>query len=84
MLPVSCDPSSLNTSIDLNWKGSDQHWQVLLLDMQSDVHFDQCLSETGFAKVAGMEEDLHLVGLRYNIAAAIFFVRARSSHRLYS
>ena len=34
-------------------------------------------SETGFAKVAGMEEDLHLVGLRYNIAAAILFVRMR-------
>jgi hypothetical protein len=32
-------------------------------------------SETGFAKIAGMEEDLRLVGLRYNIAAAIFFVR---------
>ena len=32
-------------------------------------------SETGFAKIAGMEEDLHLVGLRYNIAAAILFVR---------
>jgi hypothetical protein len=32
-------------------------------------------SETGFAKVAGMEADLHLVGLQYNIAAAILFVR---------
>jgi hypothetical protein len=32
-------------------------------------------SETGFARIAGMAEDLHLVGLRYNIAAAILFVR---------
>ena len=32
-------------------------------------------SETGFAKIAGMEEDLHLVGLRYNFAVAILFVR---------
>jgi hypothetical protein len=32
-------------------------------------------SETGYAKIAGMEEDLNLVGLRYNVAAAIFFVR---------
>ena len=28
----------------------------------------------GNAKVAGMAKDLHLVGLRYNIAAAVFFV----------
>ena len=40
----------------------------------------QCHSETGFAKVAGMEKDLHLIGLRYNIAAAILFVRARWSN----
>jgi hypothetical protein len=32
-------------------------------------------SELGFAKVAGMGEDLHLVGLQYNIAVAILFVR---------
>ena len=31
-------------------------------------------SESGFAKIAGMVEDLHLVGLRYNIAAAVLFV----------
>ena len=35
-------------------------------------------SNLGFAKVAGMAEDLNLVGLRYNIAAAIFFVRSYS------
>ncbi|KAG9308050.1 major facilitator superfamily domain-containing protein [Chiua virens] len=28
----------------------------------------------GNAKVAGMSKDLHLVGLRYNIAAAVFFI----------
>jgi hypothetical protein len=32
-------------------------------------------SELGFAKVAGMGEDLHLVGLQFNIAVAILFVR---------
>ena len=31
-------------------------------------------SGLGFAKVAGMGEDLHLVGLQYNIAVAILFV----------
>ena len=36
------------------------------------------LSELGFAKVAGMEEDLHLVGLQYNVAVAILFVGACS------
>lgn len=29
----------------------------------------------GNAKVVGMSTDLNLVGLRYNIAAAVFFVR---------
>lgn len=29
----------------------------------------------GNAKIAGMSKDLHLVGYRYNIAAAVFFVR---------
>ncbi|THH16012.1 hypothetical protein EW146_g4559 [Bondarzewia mesenterica] len=28
----------------------------------------------GNAKIAGMSKDLHLVGLRYNIAAAVFFI----------
>ena len=36
-------------------------------------------SEPGFAKIAGMEKDLHLVGLRYNIAVAILFVRTTLS-----
>ncbi|KAF8134535.1 major facilitator superfamily domain-containing protein [Boletus edulis] len=31
-------------------------------------------ANVGNAKVAGMSADLHLVGLRYNIAAAVFFV----------
>jgi hypothetical protein len=30
---------------------------------------------SGNARVAGMSTDLHLVGLRYNTAAAVFFVR---------
>lgn len=30
---------------------------------------------SGNAKVAGMSTDLNLVGLRYNTAAAVFFVR---------
>ena len=30
---------------------------------------------SGNAKVAGMSADLDLVGLRYNTAAAVFFVR---------
>lgn len=35
-----------------------------------------CLRQLlGNAKIAGMETDLNLVGLRYNIAAAVFFVR---------
>jgi hypothetical protein len=29
----------------------------------------------GNAKVAGLSRDLHLKGLEYNIAAAVFFVR---------
>ena len=29
---------------------------------------------TGNAKIAGMSKDLNLIGLRYNIAAAVFFV----------
>ncbi|KAG6375167.1 major facilitator superfamily domain-containing protein [Boletus reticuloceps] len=31
-------------------------------------------SNIGNAKIAGLSTDLHLVGLRYNIAAAVFFV----------
>ncbi|KAI0268861.1 MFS general substrate transporter [Gloeopeniophorella convolvens] len=31
-------------------------------------------SNIGNARVAGMSKDLHLVGLRYNIAAALFFI----------
>ncbi|KAN0135409.1 major facilitator superfamily [Lactarius tabidus] len=31
-------------------------------------------SETGYAKIAGMTEDLHLTGLRYNITAALFYI----------
>lgn len=31
-------------------------------------------SNIGNAKVAGMSKDLGLIGLKYNIAAAIFFV----------
>ncbi|KAG9313545.1 major facilitator superfamily domain-containing protein [Chiua virens] len=31
-------------------------------------------SNIGNAKVAGMEKDLHLVGLKYSIAAAVFYV----------
>jgi hypothetical protein len=29
---------------------------------------------SGNAKIAGLTEDLHLVGLQYNICAAVFFV----------
>jgi hypothetical protein len=36
-------------------------------------------SNIGNAKVAGMSEDLDLVGLKYNIAAAVFFVRSQYS-----
>jgi len=32
-------------------------------------------SNIGNAKVAGMAHDLNLVGLKYNVAAAVFFVR---------
>ena len=32
-------------------------------------------SEIGYAAIAGMTEDLHLTGLRYNIIAALFYVR---------
>ncbi|KAG1871253.1 hypothetical protein DFJ58DRAFT_763057, partial [Suillus subalutaceus] len=28
----------------------------------------------GNAKAAGMSQDLHLIGFRYNIAAAVFFI----------
>lgn len=35
---------------------------------------DRDRSNIGNAKVAGMAKDLKLVGLKYNIAAAIFFV----------
>jgi len=33
-----------------------------------------CAFITGNAKIAGMSKDLDLVGLHYNIAAAVFFV----------
>ncbi|KAF8262426.1 MFS general substrate transporter [Lactarius quietus] len=39
-----------------------------------DIHLLPLVS--GFAKIAGMEEDLHLVGLQYNVAVAILFVRS--------
>ncbi|KIJ13996.1 hypothetical protein PAXINDRAFT_13119 [Paxillus involutus ATCC 200175] len=32
-------------------------------------------ANVGNAKIAGMSTDLNLVGFRYNIAAAVFFVR---------
>ena len=34
-------------------------------------------SNIGNAKVAGMAKDLKLIGLKYNIAAAVFFVSIR-------
>jgi hypothetical protein len=33
------------------------------------------MAESGNAKIAGMQTDLHLTGLKYNIAAALFYVR---------
>lgn len=41
----------------------------LCVGSRASCHF------SGNAKVAGMADDLQLVGLRYNIAAAVFFVR---------
>ena len=39
-------------------------------------------SETGYAAIAGMTEDLHLTGLRYNIIAALFYVRLYLVYKL--
>jgi hypothetical protein len=47
------------------------------------MHYTFCSSlnemPSGNAKVAGMSTDLNLTGLKYNIAAAVFFVR-RGTH----
>ncbi len=43
--------------------------------VNSETHYQYPTSQTGNAKIAGMSTNLHLVGLRYNTAAAIFFVK---------
>jgi hypothetical protein len=54
---------------------------IYLLPLTSLLYLLCFLDRTniGFAKVAGMTGDLHLVGLRYNIASAILFVRTMLS-----
>ncbi|KAN0135404.1 MFS general substrate transporter [Lactarius tabidus] len=54
------------------WRKLDIH----LLPLTSILYLLCFLDRTniGFARIAGMEEDLHLVGLRYNIAAAILLI----------
>jgi hypothetical protein len=47
---------------------------MLIVDTRSQM-LNFCL-ETGNAKVAGMAKDLDLVGFRYSIASAVFFVRS--------
>ncbi|KAI9455429.1 MFS general substrate transporter [Lactarius psammicola] len=54
------------------WRKLDTH----LLPLATLLYLLSFLDRTniGFARIAGMAEDLHLVGLRYNIAAAMFFI----------
>jgi MFS family permease len=54
------------------WRKLDTH----LLPLTTILYLLCFLDRTniGFARIAGMAEDLHLVGLRYNIAAAILFI----------
>ena len=44
---------------------------LLLLTREARLN---CFFWIGNAKIAGMSADLHLIGLRYNTAAAVFFV----------
>lgn len=53
-----------------------QYWYVESVPIPFVHHgLNHCL---GNAKVAGMSQDLDLIGYRYNIAAAAFFVRIAS------
>lgn len=46
----------------------------MFVDLSCDESLTDC-PETGYAAIAGMTEDLQLTGLRYNIIAALFYVR---------
>jgi len=54
------------------WRKLDVH----LLPLLTCLYFLSFLDRTiiGYAAIAGMTEDLHLTGLRYNIIAALFYI----------
>ncbi|KAI9442626.1 MFS general substrate transporter [Lactarius indigo] len=61
------------------WRKLDTHLLPLvtllyLMSFLDRTNIGKPLLQNCFARVAGMAEDLHLVGLQYNIAAAIFFI----------
>ena len=53
-------------------QGPHQYRRVLLYFLELFISLCQLLAN---ARIAGMATDLNLVGLRYNTAAAVFFVR---------
>ncbi|KAH9062462.1 MFS general substrate transporter [Lactarius vividus] len=65
-------PSDVDVADGRIWRKLDIH----LLPLTTLLYLMCFLDRTniGFARVAGMAEDLHLVGVQYNIAAAIFFI----------
>jgi sugar phosphate permease len=68
--------STFSTDGDVAMRHVWRKLDIYLLPLTSLLYLLCFLDRTniGFAKVAGMEEDLHLVGLRYNIASAILFI----------
>jgi hypothetical protein len=55
------------------WRKLDIHLLPLLIFLYFLSFLDRTI--IGYAAIAGMTEDLHLTGLRYNIIAALFYVR---------
>ncbi|KAH9027725.1 major facilitator superfamily domain-containing protein [Lactarius pseudohatsudake] len=54
------------------WRKLDSHLLPLLIFLYFLSFLDRTI--TGYAAIAGMKEDLRLTGLRYNVAAALFYI----------
>ncbi|KAI9442627.1 MFS general substrate transporter [Lactarius indigo] len=54
------------------WRKLDIHLLPLLVFLYFLSFLDRTI--IGYAAIAGMKKDLHLTGLRYNVAAALFYI----------
>lgn len=55
------------------WPYSHSSPEIAVTSVRPLLNFYPLSHPSGNAKIAGMAKDVHLVGLRYNIIAAVFF-----------